>query len=171
MRSTNMGAALKTAPEDKDKKFIQDNIPSETGTQDVPVKIKKNGKEVTRSAKAKVYATAEDLLTQEFKGDMDLLLATFNQDSVKKAQAVARQACYVFLIGPAKKLYAAAGKLVRDSKAFSNDGTPTIDAEKAFTLAKTMYSSIFTEEELAAVKFDEEKINTGEGEEEPESNE
>lgn len=166
-----MGASTKVTPEqDKLDKFIQDNTPDVTGQMDVATTIKKSGKSVTRSAKATVYATSEDLINQEYKGSLELMLATSNANAVKAARAVARQACYVFLLGPAKKLYAAAGKLVRDSKAFSADGTPTIDAETAFKLAKTMYGSIFSAEELDVVKFDAEKINTG-GDEEDDTNE
>jgi len=147
--------------------------PSSTGTFDFPVTVKKAGKKVTKTAKVKLYGTSEDLLVQEFKGNMEDLLEQWNVNAVAKGKAAARQAAYMVLLGPAKKIYAMAGKMVRDSKSFSEDGTPTITAEIAFGIAKDAYSKggIFTASELNAVEFDASKINVGEEEEEAEETE
>lgn len=167
IRQKTMGTTPKVNKLSKEDLLKQDFIPAETGNREVTVTIKDKDthKEVTKSSKAMLYSTVEDLIAKKYKGDMDLLLASENSNAVKLAEAVARQSCYLVFQGPAKKLYAAAGKLVRDSKSYSADQTPTITAEVAFEKAKLMYSIIFSEAELNAVDFDAEKINTGEEEE------
>lgn len=152
---------------------IEKVTPSSTGTFEFPVTVKKAGKKVTKTAKVKLYSTSEDLLVQEFKGNMEELLEQWNAGAIAKGKAAARQAAYMVLLGPAKKIYAMAGKMVRDSKSFSEDGSPTISAETAFGIAKDAYSKggIFTTAELNAVEFDASKINVGEEEEETEESE
>jgi len=150
--------------------------PKETGVKELkPVKVtdKASGKSVSKPVKVKLYATSEDLLVQEYKSNMQELLEQWNLAAIAKAKASARQAAYMMLLGPAKKLYAFAGKMVRDSKAYSEDGTATIDVETAFGIAKEAYSKggIFTQAELDAVTFDAGKINVGEEEEETEETE
>jgi len=144
--------------------------PGSTGVFDFPVTVKKAGKKVTKTAKVKLYGTSEDLLVQEYKGNMEDLLEQWNVNAITRGKAAARQAAYMVLLGPTKKIFAMAGKMVRDSKSFSEDGTPTITAETAFGIAKDAYSKggIFTQAELDAVKFDEKAINVGKEDEEEE---
>ncbi len=161
----------KTEAELKQESFIKKNIPDTTASKDVAVKIEKNGREYVGKSSAMQYSTEEDMLVKEYRGSMQFLLATVNNFLLKKAEAVARQAAYIAAQGPAKKLYAAAGKIVRDSRGAG--GVP-VSAEVAFGLVKTAYRDIYitsgiaTAEEFDAVEFDEEKINTGKEDEETE---
>jgi hypothetical protein len=140
--------------------FTPKFTPAETGTQDVSVTVKKNGKEITKTAKATLYASAEDLLVKEFHGSMEELLDSFNSLADKAAKAVARQSCYVVLAGPSKALYAFARKLYRDSTKFGSEITP----QKAFDLAVASFAHI---PEVSDVEYNESKV-VGDEEEEPE---
>lgn len=143
------------------KVFSPKYTPKQTGTKVVPVTINKNGKSITKTAKATLYSSAEDLLNQEFHGSLEEMLDVFNQNAEKAAKAVARQACYVVLAGPEKALYAFARKLYKDSVKFGAE----IEPHKAFDLAVASFSHI---PEVSDVEYKEEKIV---GEDEPEDDE
>ena len=163
-RRTNMGTQTEKAPRiTKEQQFIADNIPAVTGEINVPVEVefKEQNKTIKRSGKVIQYATPEDMLAKEFRGSMEYLLATVNNMLYKKAEAVTRQYCYVAAAGPAKKIYSFAGKYVRDSRSLTNDGSPSVTAEEAFELAKRVYASLFSAEEIDAIPFDAREINIG----------
>lgn len=152
--------ATKTQPT-KEELFISQNVPPQTTTETVSATVKNDaGKSATKTADAKLYATAQEWLQDEYSGNLEMALAVRNANAKKTALANARQAAWMFLQGPAKKIYAAAGKMVRDSRALTPDGSATLTAREAFDIIKSAYSKLYSQEELNTIEFDESKINT-----------
>lgn len=118
------------------------------------VTVKKGTKSVSKPYEAVQYASGEELLSQEYKGSMTDLLKEWNENSVKAAKAVARQAAYVILQGPSKAIFAMARKMFRDSERFPD---AVKNPQMFFDMAKSAYVAMKVEG-ADKVEYDEKKI-------------
>lgn len=123
-----------TEQEKKIAEFIKANTPDVTGDTTVSVSVKKGGKIVTKTAKAKLFASVEELIAEKYNSSMEYLVADLNNIATKAARAVARQAAHVVLAGPAKSVYAEARKAIRFAAKFDAELSPRDAFERALQM-------------------------------------
>lgn len=141
----------KYTPNETGSYFVNEKDTLVPGKVSVTVKDKITGKEYTNEAEAKLYATAEELISAAFGGSLEKLLDEFNGLAIDKATAKARALGYVQKQGPKKSIYVMARKIHRDAVNCKQELSP----REAFDIAVTAYS---WQAESKGVEYDEAEI-------------